>query len=247
MSTLTAQRPRYMQIAQTLLSDIQTGAYPVDSLLPTEAQLCEQFGVSRFTAREAIQQLARLGLVTRQAGVGTRVVSKKSANVFRQVIESLDDLQNYSAGTQLNVLNRELVEITDPALIEKLGAQPGQRWLLLNCIRWASLPEPTRICYTQIYIHPAFRSVSGLGGRSKRSVYSLLEEQFGERIVEVQQQVSAGSLSPQIADLLGGRADAACLIVERTYVNQRDEPVELTISTHPSDRYQHNQTFRRDY
>jgi len=70
---LLAPQPRYRQLAQTLISESESGRYPVGDLLPTEFELCEQFGASRFTVREAIKQLVGLGLVDRQAGVGTRV------------------------------------------------------------------------------------------------------------------------------------------------------------------------------
>ena len=58
-------QPRYRQVAKTLINEIQAGTYPVGDLMPTEMVLCEQFGASRFTVREAIKQLVELGLVNR--------------------------------------------------------------------------------------------------------------------------------------------------------------------------------------
>lgn len=247
MTSLTVQRSRYMQIAQTLLSDIQSGTYAVGSMLPTEAELCVQFGVSRFTVREAIRQLVRMGILTRQPGVGTTVIKDRSAQVFRQVIERLEDLQTYTAETQLHVLGRYVADIEDETLATRLGASPGQFWLQLDCLRWAAEPDLGPICHTSLYLAPAFRSITGLGGRSNRPVFSLLEEQFGERIVEVRQQVTAGSMPERLAQLLGVPTGSAALVVERLYINHRDQVVELAISTHPGHRYQHQQTFRRDY
>ena len=66
-------QPRYRQLAQTLISEIQSGRYPVGDLMPTEMELCAQFGASRFTVREAMKQLVQMGLVARHAGVGSRV------------------------------------------------------------------------------------------------------------------------------------------------------------------------------
>lgn len=247
MASLTAQRSRYMQIAQTLLSEIQGGAYPVDTLLPPETELSVQFGVSRFTMREAIGQLVRMGIVSRQAGVGTTVLRTRTAHVFRQVIDRLDDLQHYTAETQLRVLNRSVEEIRDPVIAACLGATPGQLWLQLDCVRRAGDPDLAPICHTRLYLHPAFRSLGGLGGHARRPVFSLIEEQFGERIVEVRQHLSASAMPRRQAGLLGVPAGSAALVVERLYINQRNEAIELAISTHPGSRYQHSQTFRRDY
>jgi len=74
---LQGSQPRYVQLAQTLLNEIESGHYPVGSLLPTEFELCEQFGVSRSTAREAVKRLVQLGLVVRQPRVGTTVRAPK--------------------------------------------------------------------------------------------------------------------------------------------------------------------------
>ena len=116
----------------------------------------------------------------------------------------------------------------------------------LDCIRWAGDPDLAPICHTSLFVHSAFRTIEGLGGRSKQPVFSLIEEQFGERIVEVRQQLSAGPMPERIGRLLGAPAGSASLTVERLYINQRGEVVELAISTHPGSRYQHHQTFRRD-
>src|SRR5262249_38483150 len=95
--TLLAPQPRYRQLAQTLINEIESGRYPVGDLLPTEFELCEQFGASRFTVREAIKQLVQLGLVARQPGVGTRVKIAQPASEYRQVMQRLADLQQDSA------------------------------------------------------------------------------------------------------------------------------------------------------
>jgi len=66
-------QPRYLAVAERLSQAITQGEYGVGSLLPTESELCDKFGVSRHTVREALRKLRDLGLVTRHQGVGTRV------------------------------------------------------------------------------------------------------------------------------------------------------------------------------
>ena len=68
-------QPRYLQIAADLKQAIVSGRYPVGARLPTELELCEQFGISRFTAREAVRVLSSAGLVSRKQRVGTIVVA----------------------------------------------------------------------------------------------------------------------------------------------------------------------------
>jgi len=68
-------RPKKLhdQIAIRLGTDIVTGRYAEGSILPTEAEATEAFGVSRTPYREAIRNLVGKGLLESRAKTGTRV------------------------------------------------------------------------------------------------------------------------------------------------------------------------------
>jgi GntR family transcriptional regulator len=236
-------QPRYRQLAQTLISEIQCGRYPVGGLMPTEMELCAQFGASRFTVREAIKQLVELGLVSRQAGVGTKVLGDATRPTYRQVMEGISDLQQYTADTELEIIDTSMVAVSG-ALCELLAARAGESWLRIESLRRLEDRKAPPICFTEIYIHPTFRSVRDLGGRSTVPIYVRIEEQFGEQIREVQQQISARALSEDLARRLAAEPRAPALLVTRTYRNRRGEVIEVAISTHPADRFTYSQTFR---
>ena len=61
------------QVREQLLSAIQSGEYPPGSALPSERVLCETFGVSRVSVREAIAGLEAMGLIAVQHGRGAFV------------------------------------------------------------------------------------------------------------------------------------------------------------------------------
>jgi len=61
------------QVREQLLQAIEAGDYAQGDLLPSERALCETFGVSRVSVREAIAGLEALGLVTVQHGKGAYV------------------------------------------------------------------------------------------------------------------------------------------------------------------------------
>ena len=54
------------QISGQLLQLIREGRFTPGERMPSERQLCEDFGVARTTLREAIQQLVSLGVLERQ-------------------------------------------------------------------------------------------------------------------------------------------------------------------------------------
>ena len=69
--------PRYIQIADILLDQIESGELEPDSRLPSERKLSELFDVNRLTLRRALSRLEALGLVVRQHGKGNYVAEPK--------------------------------------------------------------------------------------------------------------------------------------------------------------------------
>ncbi len=80
----------YREVAETLQEQIRAGAIVLGSLLPTERQLVDSFGVSRTTVRRALQQLVNSGWAESipNRGVSARMGQSPTR---RQVIAYIDD------------------------------------------------------------------------------------------------------------------------------------------------------------
>lgn len=63
-----------------LRSGIESGRFTIGDRLPSEATLCQEFGVSRSVVREALRGLQALGLTQSRTGKGTYVVSDQAAD-----------------------------------------------------------------------------------------------------------------------------------------------------------------------
>jgi DNA-binding GntR family transcriptional regulator len=70
MMSLESVPPKYAQLVQTLQRRIESGTYPPDSLLPSENQLIQEFGVSRPTVVAALRVLREQGWIESQQGKG---------------------------------------------------------------------------------------------------------------------------------------------------------------------------------
>ncbi len=71
------------QVTRQLRADIESGAYPVGSRLPTGRQLAEQYGVSAAVIREVTEHLRSQGFVESRQGVGCTVRSRTGAAGFQ--------------------------------------------------------------------------------------------------------------------------------------------------------------------
>ena len=69
--------PIYRQIAAVIAARIEAGEYVPNRPIPSEAALCDEFAVSRKTAREAVRALREDGLVRTVRGKGTYVLARE--------------------------------------------------------------------------------------------------------------------------------------------------------------------------
>ena len=79
--------PLYHQIEVILRERIVGGDLPPGTAVPGEQALCDTYGVSRITARRALNELARTGLVVRAPGRGTRVADRPPLPVLSSPLE----------------------------------------------------------------------------------------------------------------------------------------------------------------
>jgi DNA-binding GntR family transcriptional regulator len=241
-SPLLAHQPQYVLVAQRLIEDVTSGRYPVGSLLPTEFDLCTQFGVSRHTVREAIRRLLDRGLVTRQRGIGTTVKANRVETRYVQTTAKIADLPRYVEDTLLVTTQAEEV-IADEVLAELLKCPPGQRWMKVTGFRHVNKGK-LPMALTDIYINAAYGGIRKLIGTMKVPVYTLIERQYSLTIVEVQQEISATIIGHADAIRLSVKPDSAGLVVTRRYLSDNDRTIEVAVNLHPADRFSYSMSMR---
>lgn len=73
----------WMQVADQIKAMIERGELNANDRLPSERELCEQFGVSRMSVREALRKLQAQSYVDVKPGLGTFVVAANQRSVAR--------------------------------------------------------------------------------------------------------------------------------------------------------------------
>ncbi|MGV9798360.1 GntR family transcriptional regulator [Mycobacterium sp. NPDC003449] len=241
--TISPPVHRYLQVARTLRKEIVDGVYPVGSQLPTEHELCERFEVSRYTVREALRRLRDDNLVASRPRAGTLVIPRAATNSYAQDVVSINDLLAFAAGARFIIESNAMVTIDDE-LSERTGLPVGEQCLAVRGHRETESGAPP-VCRTEYYINRSFAAVGRLLQRHTGPIFPLVEDLFGVSIVEVHQQISAITVSPELAVLLQVSAGSAALRMQRTYTTSDGEVAQVTVNTHPADRYRHTMTMRR--
>lgn len=227
--------PRYITVAQTLMQDIEKGTFPVGGMLPTENEICERFGISRYTAREAVRQLTDLGMVTRRAGIGTTINSKSVNARYTAHISDPTELFAFQKQTRAQLLGEDKVTIRGE-WVKLLPDASGQVWPRFTSLRYpAGGTEP--IMYTETLVHPAYEGIRDRIHKPGQTVYKLIEQLRGERVNALKQEITCVALPKRIADLLHARAGAPALRVLRYYLGADESLLSVAINTYPQDRF----------
>lgn len=228
-------RPRYQRVADDLTKRIGTGKYPVGGYLPTEMELCKQYGISRHTVREALRQLRDAGLISRRRRIGTEVVARMPKASYRQPTNSIGDLLQYAEETQLAVLEMKAIEC-DAALAEMLETREGARWLRVNSLR--SVPGDARpICMTTAYIDLRFPDLEQNLEELSGPISAMLERVYGIRIARIEQSIQAVRLGKRQAKWLRAVDGSPALRAIRRYYDHNGRLIELSNAIHPGERF----------
>jgi len=238
-------KPRYRQLAETLMRDIQSGRFAVGDRLPGELELVDQHKVSRHTVRESLRVLEDLGLIKRHQGLGTVVHARSIGRSYVQHVHSPLDLMQYPSTSHLKVVGTEEVKVSR-ALARVLKCRSGTHWTRIDALRRLednNLP----ICWVNIYVVPEYASVARKIGRSRRPVYELIERTFDEQIESVEVDFRAGLVHDKAAALLEVDAGTPSLTLVRRYVGRGKRQFEISVSEHPADRFDYSIELKRGW
>jgi DNA-binding GntR family transcriptional regulator len=238
--------PRYVTLALRLAKEIQKRKYPVGSLLPTEAELTSKYSISRFTVREAIRQLQSQGLVIRRQGVGTRVLTEKPVHHFLQARNTVEEVLQYGVQSLLNEMATTNVT-ADANLAERIGCAEEDKFLKITGLRMpVNDPDGLPVCWTEIFVLSEYAGIRDEIGRGNVLIANLIEDRYGQRAIEIQQDITAVSLPGEIAKKLGVQSNSPGLLVRRWYIGADSKAFEVTVSLHPGARFSYSMRMMRD-
>lgn len=236
------KRPIYAELSEDLVQAIQNGDYAVGSLMPTELEIAAERGVSRATVRSALDRIASMGFVTRQKGVGTRVIAANPRG-YNASTASLEELAHFGAATERIIIDQRDV-VTDEELAQRMGCAAGKRWYLVSVMRIEPGSTAPPICWTDNYISPEYAEVAKSLPGQRGLIADLIADRYGVIVDEVVQTIRPVLLDGRTADALKGVAESPALEIVRRY-QSAGSPIYISISQHPGDRFSYRMSLRR--
>lgn len=233
--------PLYHQIYVLLREQILGGIYGDNELVPTEQELTRRFGVSRITAKRALNELAAEGLVVRRRGKGTTVASRVAVPAVNANISGLlENLLMMGLKTKVEILDLAYVPASDDvakALAVSAGAE------VQRAVRVRSL-DGAPLSYTTSYVPAALGRTYSRKDLATKPLLELLER-AGVLIGSADQSIGAVLADSVVAPRLGVRIGAPLLSVTRTVFDQHGRPVEYIAILYRPDRYQYRMKLAR--
>lgn len=241
--TAQTDEPRYLQIARELKRDIATGVYPVGSLLPTEEELAKRHAVSRNTVREALRQLRQDNLISSRRGIGTVVVPPQSSDSNFVHAMSINDVLSFSNRWDFSIKSIDM-DVINGSLGAWLGVANDREWLAVRGVsrtRGATSPE----CWVEFYINREFASVGRLLRHHSGPLVTLIEDMFGQKVTQLNQDISAALIPPELAAELEVEPGTPAILVRRACRTADDNIVEANIEIYPASRFRYSVTLHR--
>ena len=226
--------PLYSQTAEALRSRIAQNVWKQGDRLPSESQLCEEFGVSSITMRRAVGTLVAEGLVVRLQGKGTFVAGDHAIPQGPPELTSfMQDIEARGWRASARIVSSRTERAQD-RIASKLGLQEGALVATITRVRLADgLPVAIQTAYLPALLFPGLENYD----LSKESLYSLLERVHGVKPVRATDVYQAGKITPDEATALEVPPESPAFRVERVASDSTGRRIELVESVIRGDRW----------
>jgi GntR family transcriptional regulator len=191
-----SDEPAYRKILNAIRRRIDSGQLKPGNLVPSERELARLHSVSLMTARHALTELARDGIVERRHGAGTFVAPPKVH--FNKLLGYTEQMTSLGLTARSQVVSSSIVS-REHEIAARLGLHPTARLGRLERVRLAGdEPVALEICYWSADEYPALLNAH----LDRGSLFSVLERECGVPLAYADEEIDATDADQRTADLL---------------------------------------------
>lgn len=226
--------PVYVQIADAIRKLVHSGTLAPGTMLPPERVLCDEFQVSRMTLRQAYELLERDHILQRQRGRGTLIAPHRMRKQQQQMRSFSEEIRSRGGRPRSTLLSFQTIAPSD-TLRDQLSLPVGEPVFRIERIRFSdATPLALEVVHIPCYLCRGLDRFD----LARRSLYSVLESEFGLRLARSLETISAALPSSRDRRLLELRPGTALLVVDRRTYTASGTPVEAAATTYRGDLYQ---------
>jgi GntR family transcriptional regulator len=219
----------YRQVKDDLRRRIESGELTPGASLPSERELCERYGVSRPTLRQATQDLVRDGLLVVRRGVGTFVAQPRVRQQLGSVLGFTEKMASEGRRASTQVLEHRVGPAKEfgASIAVELELAPDAP--VLRVVR-RRLADDMPVMVETMHISPdRFPGIEDVDLEST-SLYQALRERYQVEVTQLRETLEPVLLTDADAKLLDARARSASIQATITSLEPNGRPVEHTIS-----------------
>ncbi|MFE3546955.1 GntR family transcriptional regulator [Nocardia sp. NPDC059177] len=219
------RQPKYVAIYQTLATEIADGVHKPGDPLPSQRELSQRFEVTLMTIRQAVGMLKDEGLVDVRQGAGT-VVSQGRFQYQLGPLRSLSE-DFIASGQHMRTDVLGIARVQPPARVaDRLGID-GEFVVAVERLRSADAEDRglVPIILQTSYLREEYGGRVSMNALRDRSLYQVLDEDFGIRVGRAEETIVAAVLGEREARLLGTLEGAPALLSCRLTYDVHDVPV----------------------
>ena len=233
--------PLYHQVYLVLRDKILSGVYPFGALLPSEQETSGTFGVSRITAKRALNDLADAEFVIRERGRGTRVVYKAPTPPVHASVEGLlENLLTMGLKTGVELLAFDYIP-ADAEVSRTLQCE--RNCAVQRAVRVRQL-EGEAFSYLTTYVPEDIGRSYTRNDLASLPLLTLLERS-GVVVSRAEQTISATLADAKVSAALDLELGAPLISIHRVVYDQNERPVEFITALYRPDRYQYRMMLSR--
>ncbi len=192
--------PLYFQLEKLILEEIESGAYPVGSMIPTEKELSQMFDISRTTVRQAITDLVQKEQLYRIKSKGTFVSRPKISQEFIQSILSFnEDVMHAGRTPSTEVLDLKIVRLPQEIAVQ-MGLAADTNAIYLYRKRYADADPIVRV---ETYLPYDTCSFLLEHDFTRESLYDVLSTQDNTKVTRIKRLCEARPANSEDVAVLG--------------------------------------------
>jgi GntR family transcriptional regulator len=227
--------PLYVQLKEHLHAQIETGAIPPGSRLPSERELAREFDVSRMTARQALQALSREKAICFRVGKGTFAEPPKIELLRGGLTSFTEEMRKRNLTPSSRVLKAE-IRPADVAVAQRLNIPFGSEIVYLSRLRFVEgVPLAIENSHLVHHVCPGILEKHDL---SRESLYEVLRGDYQCALVWAEEFVGSRLAAARERRLLGIDSRVPLISIERVTYTHKDRRVEYVSAVLRGDRHQ---------